>query len=69
MEDKDVANLHGQLLALKFIVGALVKTHPNEELVREMIDRAMPDVLLAIEETAIREFGEGFNLCFTNVMD
>lgn len=69
MEDKDVANLHGQLLAIKFIVGALVKTHPNEELVREMIDRAMPDVLRAINDTAIPEFGEGFNLCFTNVMD
>jgi hypothetical protein len=69
MEDTEVAHLHGQLLALKIVLGALIKTHPQEQEVREMLSRMMPAVQNEIETTAIPEFGIGFNLAFTNVME
>jgi hypothetical protein len=69
MEDTEVAHLHGQLLALKVVLGALIKTHPREAEVREMLSQMLPDVQSDIEAVAIPEFGIGFNLAFTNVME
>lgn len=69
MEDMEVAHLHGQLLALKIVLGALIKTHPQEQEVRAMLAHMMPAVQTEIETTAIPEFGIGFNLAYANVME
>jgi hypothetical protein len=69
MEDTEIAHLHGQLLALKVVLGALIKTHPREAEVREMLEQMLPGVQSDIEAIAIPEFGIGFNLAFTNVME